>query len=310
MKLKLWGVRGSKPKPGPKTVEYGGNTSCYQITTTDGQQLIFDAGTGLCELGEHYMENGFGAGKGEAKIFLSHVHWDHIQGFPFFEPAFRKGNKFEFFGERKEVDETGQRDYKKSLEEIVRQQQDYPNFPAPLDVMQATFKFNDVEEGTVYLNNPVAVLASRLNHPNGVLAYKVINEGKIFVYTGDNEHDGEVAGKRFGPTDQKLIQYTRNADVLLIDAQYTPEEYNPARHGLKTFPKIGWGHSTYEKAVEIGVEAEVKTVILTHHEPKHTDAMLDKIYEQAQEHMQKYAAKRGKKTPKLLMAKEGMELEA
>ena len=177
MRIKMWGVRGSIPSPGPDTVEFGGNTSCYEVRCGDAL-VILDGGTGLRLLGQELLKEM----PLEAWMFFSHVHWDHIQGFPFFTPAFVRGNTFHL---------RGGVNVSRTLEETLAGQMDYPSFPVHLSEMGATMTFRDLYEGesvTVGPNNEVKVTNARGNHPNGVYAYRIEHEGKSVVYITDSEH--------------------------------------------------------------------------------------------------------------------------
>ena len=193
----------------------------------------------------------------EAHIFFSHVHWDHIQGFPFFDPAFVPGNKIHLYGGN---------NVSRTLEETLAGQMDHPSFPVHLTDMGAKMTFNDLHEGqTLELpdgrRGNVRITTGRGNHPNGVWAYRVEHGGKAVVYATDTEH--------YAIVDPRLSKLARNADVLIHDAQYTPEEYDgtSGRGG----PKTGWGHSTFNEAARLAAAANVKQLILFHHDPMQND---------------------------------------
>ncbi|MBU0667284.1 MAG: MBL fold metallo-hydrolase [Nanoarchaeota archaeon] len=307
MQIKLYGVRGSIPAPSTqnnKTNNYGGNTTCLEVKLDNNDEYILDMGSGLRQLGIDLLKTEFSKGKGHAKIFLSHVHWDHIQGFPFFKPAYIKGNRFDIYGERK---------MERSLEETLAGQQQYPNFPVTLNQMKtigAEMNFHDLEEGET-VENGAKTSYIRVNHPDGCFSYKIEEKGKKFIYCTDNEHDGQTINETYelGPTDKKIIEWTKNADLLYYDAQYTPEEYDPQQHGIKGFAKKGWGHSTYERGIDIALVAGVKKLILGHHEPEHDDKKIDEITAKANQYLSKQleALEKEKKeqTIKIIFAKEG-----
>jgi phosphoribosyl 1,2-cyclic phosphodiesterase len=248
MQITFWGVRGSIPAPGPSTIEIGGNTSCVEVRAGKAI-LIFDGGTGLRLLGKKLMKEG---GPITAHMFFSHVHWDHIQGFPFFEPAFVKGNEFHLYGGN---------NVSRTLEETLAGQMDHPNFPVDLGAMGAQMTFRDLPEGAAVevddgQGGLVRVTTARGNHPQGVFAFRVEHAGKIAVYATDTEHyEGHV--------DEKLAGLAAKADVFIYDSQYTPEEYAGKR---------GWGHSTFEEGVKLARLAGVKRLILFHHDPTQNDA--------------------------------------
>jgi phosphoribosyl 1,2-cyclic phosphodiesterase len=252
MRVTFWGVRGSIPTPGPDTVGIGGNTSCVEVRAGKAL-LVFDGGTGLRGLGRKLVAEQ----PIEAHIFFSHVHWDHIQGFPFFVPAFEKGNTIHLYG-GSNVSHT--------LEETLAGQMDHPNFPVHLTDMAATMTFRNLAEGeTVEIDagdgERVRVTNARGNHPNGVYAYRVAHRGKAIVYATDTEHYAEI--------DPQLLALSRGADVLIYDSQYTPEEYVGATGGGS---KVGWGHSTFEEAVKLAKAAGVERLVLFHHDPGQSDA--------------------------------------
>jgi len=253
MHITFWGVRGSIPTPGPATVEVGGNTSCVEVRAGKAI-LIFDGGTGLRLLGKKLLKEQ----PVTAHMFFSHVHWDHIQGFPFFDPAFVPGNMFHLYGGN---------NVSRTLGETLAGQMDHPNFPVSLGVMNAKMAFRDLTEGEVVEiddggGGKVAVRTARGNHPQGVYAFRVEHAGKVFVYATDTEHYE-------GRMDPGILALAKGADVLVYDAQYTPEEY--AGTAGTGGSKKGWGHSTFEVGVDIARAAGVKELILFHHDPIQSD---------------------------------------
>lgn len=252
MRITMWGVRGSIPTPGPDTVEFGGNTSCYEVRAGD-TLVILDGGTGLRLLGQELLaEMPF-----EAWMFFSHVHWDHIQGFPFFTPAFVRGNMIHLYGGL---------NVSRTLEETLAGQMDYPSFPVHLSELGAKMTFHDLHEGeqiTIGAKHDVRVTNARGNHPGGVYAYRIDHDGKSVVYVTDSEH--------YAIVDPKLLRLAKGADVLIFDAMYTPEEYaGESGGGART----GWGHATHEAAAELANAAGVGQLVLHHHDPNQTDAMV------------------------------------
>jgi phosphoribosyl 1,2-cyclic phosphodiesterase len=250
MQITCWGVRGSIPTPGPDTVQVGGNTSCFEVRC--GQHIIiFDGGTGLRLLGQKLLREL----PIEAFLLFSHVHWDHIQGFPFFAPAFIPGNKIHLYGGS---------NVSRTLEETLAGQMDYPSFPVHLSEMGAQMDFNDLREGQVLqIGDEVRVSNARGNHPNGVYAYRVDYQGKSVVYATDTEH--------YSIVDPKLLRLCKNVDLLIYDAMYTPEEYAGEVGGMA---KTGWGHSTFTAAVALAQAAGAKKLVLHHHDPAQTDALV------------------------------------
>jgi phosphoribosyl 1,2-cyclic phosphodiesterase len=254
MQITFWGVRGSIPTPGPDTVEIGGNTSCVEVRAGKAI-LIFDGGTGLRLLGKKLLEEM----PLSAHMFFSHVHWDHIQGFPFFEPAFVAGNVFHLYGGN---------NVSRTLGETLAGQMDHPNFPVHLSAMGAKMSFRDLaEDETVEIDDGsggrVLVRNARGNHPQGVFAFRVEHLGKAIVYATDTEHyEGRI--------DDKLLRLASGAEVLIYDSQYTPEEYEGAAGAGGS--KKGWGHSTFEEGAKLAKAAGARRMVLFHHDPVQNDA--------------------------------------
>jgi len=264
MKIKFWGVRGSIPTPGESTKVYGGNTSCVSIEDKD-ETLIFDGGSGLRECGIEIMKNRQFGAKGPypltMHLFFSHVHWDHIQGVPFFKPLFIQGNNVHMYGEKK---------VRTCLEDTLKGQQQYPNFPISIEeigVTGACMDFTDLFPGQQTTIGDMVVTCTKLSHPDGVFSYNILHliSGKSITYATDTEHRNVL--------DPRLLKIAKNSDVLIYDAQYTPEEYE----GIGGIPRFDWGHSTYEWGVKTAIAAGVKRLILFHHEPEHTDDMIEEI---------------------------------
>jgi phosphoribosyl 1,2-cyclic phosphodiesterase len=254
MHITFWGVRGSIPTPGPSTVGVGGNTSCVEVRA-GGAILIFDGGTGLRLLGKKLLPEM----PLTAHMFFSHVHWDHIQGFPFFEPAFVAGNEFHLYGGN---------NVSRTLEETLAGQMDHPNFPVHLTAMGARMSFRDLAEGErVEIDDGqggrALVTNAKGNHPQGVFAFRVEHAGKAIVYATDTEHYP-------GGIDDKLLALSENAEVLIYDSQYTPEEYEGTAGAGG--PKMGWGHSTFVEGAKLAKAAGARRLILFHHDPIQSDA--------------------------------------
>jgi phosphoribosyl 1,2-cyclic phosphodiesterase len=270
--VEFWGVRGSIPAPGRETVRYGGNTSCVEMRV-DGKRLIFDGGTGLRVLGKHLLKQM----PVEAYIFFSHSHWDHIQGFPFFVPAFVKGNCFHIYGA---IAPNGA-----TLKQRLSDQMLHPNFPVPIQVMQSDLKFYDLFPGDVMQLGAITIETGPLNHPNTAMGYRVTYQGRTVVYATDTEHYPDQL-------DENLLHLARDADILIYDACYTDEEY----HDPKA-PKVGWGHSTWQEAIKLAKAAGVKKAVIFHHDPNHCDDFLDDVGVQVQSVF-----------PNSVLAREGMVL--
>ncbi|TFH02751.1 MAG: MBL fold metallo-hydrolase [Calditrichales bacterium] len=290
--IKFWGVRGSIPTPGPSTSRYGGNTSCVELSYAEDKFFILDAGSGIREFGQYLMTLGKPV---SSHIFISHMHWDHIQGIPFFVPAYIPGNEFIFHGAQ-EADH--------SLEEILADQMNPVNFPIQLEQMASKFRFEPIFEGD-YEFEGIKVETLYLNHPGYALGYRFHVNGKSVVYISDNEpypvhpraavetdDPGELLF--IDDNNQRLINFIKDVDVLIHDAQYTPEEF-------KT--KIKWGHSPYDYTVKIALSAGVKTLVLFHHDPVHDDAFVDSIVEASK----KISWQAGSKM-QIIGAQEGMEI--
>lgn len=269
----FWGVRGSVACPGPDTVRYGGNTSCVEVHA-GGQHIILDGGTGLRPLGMRLKDTGPVA----SSIFFSHTHWDHIQGFPFFAPAYIEGNRFDIYGAVGAHDTT--------LEEQLTAQMRNPNFPIPMRQLGAEFHFHDIEPGAVVEFGDVTVTTAPLNHPGGATGYRIAWDGCAAAYVSDTEHFPDRL-------DENVLRLAANADLLIYDATYTDEEYaDPA------MPRAGWGHSTWQEGVKVAQAAGVKRLILFHHEPSHTDRFFDDLAEEVTDQF-----------PDALIAREGLSLQ-
>ncbi|MFM7908453.1 MAG: MBL fold metallo-hydrolase [Microcystis sp.] len=271
--IKFWGVRGSIPCPGSETVRYGGNTSCVEMQV-GGERLIFDGGTGLRILGQSLMAES----PVKVHLFFTHSHWDHIQGFPFFTPAFIRGNTFKIYA----VPSTNGATIKQTLHDQML----HPNFPVPLQIMRADLEFYNLEMGETLHYGDVSVETRPLNHPGEAVGYRVNWQGLSAAYITDTEHFPD----RF---DDNVLALALQADVMIIDATYTDEEYNDPKYS-----KVGWGHSTWQQAVKIAQAAQVKQLVLFHHDPAHNDDFLDRIGEQVR-----------KIFPETILAREGLSIE-
>lgn len=254
--IKFWGVRGSIPCPGLETLRYGGNTSCVEMQV-GGERLIFDGGTGLRLLGQSLMSQMPVKGH----LLFTHSHWDHIQGFPFFIPAFVKGNEFKIYGAPAPNQAT--------IKQRLHDQMLHPNFPVPLQIMQADLEFYDLEAGESFKIGDVFLDTASLNHPGEAIGYRVNWQGLSAAYITDTEHFPDQL-------DENVLRLSHEVDVLIIDTTYTDEEYYDPRS-----TKIGWGHSTWQEAVKIAQAAQVRQLVLFHHDPSHHDHYLDRIGEQA-----------------------------
>lgn len=271
--LTFWGVRGSIASPGAHTIVVGGNTSCVSLESGN-HIVILDAGWGLRELGRHLMRRE-DLGPITASIFLSHMHWDHIQGLPFFAPGRVMDNHFTIYGERK---------CKLSLAEILRGQMQSPYFPVNMDtVFQAQVKFRQVSaKHTVEVQPDLLVTPFRLTHPNGALGYLVQIQERRIAYVTDHEHP-------LGQVSPNVLEMVPSVDILIHDAQYSRAELMEG--------KVDWGHSVWEDVVELAIAAQVKHLFLFHHDPDTSDGRLYERQFLAQE-----------KFPDTAVAREGLKI--
>jgi phosphoribosyl 1,2-cyclic phosphodiesterase len=285
--LTFWGTRGSIPSPGPSTVRYGGNTPCVELRTEDGWLVILDAGTGIRELGRALLERDDGrpiAGD----IFLTHAHWDHIQGIPFFAPLFRKGNRFTIWGSRS---------LPTSIDRVVRDQMSPVVFPVSFEELQARIDFRELAAERCG-GNGYEVAAHEVRHPGGALGYRFTTgnaDGRALVYVSDNELSADARYDDTPGWRERLVEFVRGASVLVHDTMYTADEY-------RSF--IGWGHSTHEQAVELALDADVERLVLFHHRPERSDADVDRCVEKCRASV----ARRGRRL-EVLAAAEGLTLQ-
>jgi len=253
MKIKYYGVRGSIPVSGKDFTKYGGNTTCVVIEEAN-TTLVLDCGTGIRNYGRELMKKGPSGHK--INIIISHYHWDHLQGFPFFTPGFIKGNEINFYGETK---------YNKTVQDMMKKQQEFINFPVELSGMSAKLNFYEVNETDTLNIGPFKVTFAKINHPGGMMVSRIDSKSGSFVYATDIEH--------FAVPDNKLINLAKDASIIMYDAQFTPEEY----------PKyVGWGHSTYDEGIKVAQLAGAKELHLCHHAPEHNDDFVDEIQRIAQ----------------------------
>jgi phosphoribosyl 1,2-cyclic phosphodiesterase len=266
MLARFWGVRGSLPTPTTANLKYGGDTPCLEVRTSQGQTIIFDSGTGIRPLGRKLLQETPPGGH-RLMLFLTHYHWDHVQGLPFFEPMYVPSNIVYMHGfQTKDI----------SVEKALGEQMANPFFPVDTSVMRATRDFYTIGEESLQVG-AVQLTTRYLNHPQGCLGYRIEDAGRVLVYATDTEH-GDPRG------DRNVRELAQGADVLIYDAQYTPQEYPQ---------KKGWGHSTWEEGIRIAKEAGVKNLILFHHDPDHDDYSIDTIVQEARRHFPSvYAAMR------------------
>src|SRR5262245_20918636 len=260
LRLRFWGTRGSIPSPGPTTVRYGGNTPCVEVRTETDWLVILDAGTGIRELGRSLVASSNGHGIA-ADIFLTHAHWDHIQGIPFFAPIFQPGNHFTIWGSKT---------LETSIDRVIRDQMLPVVFPVTFEQLDATIDFGEIAEER-HVGNGYEVTAFAVRHPGGALGYRFSSRTRresSLVYISDNELNAAAAYPgRAEDWNERLVEFVRGARVLVHDATYTTDEYERHR---------GWGHSTYDDAVWLALEAGVEQLVLFHHRPERTDDEVDR----------------------------------
>ena len=259
MRVRFWGTRGSLAKPGPGTIRYGGNTSCVEVRSASGTLVVLDCGTGAHGLGEALMAEPVQPVNGH--LLISHTHWDHIQGLPFFAPLFAPENEWDVYGPHS---------LSQSIQDTLAGQMQYTYFPVTIDALGAKIRYHDLVEG-VFKVGDITIRSRYLNHPALTLGYRLEADGHSVVYSCDHEpyaHTATTDGTVLGDQDQRHANFLRDADLVIHDAQYVEAEYAA---------KIGWGHSTAEYAVDICKAVGVKQLALTHHDPMRDDDAVDRI---------------------------------
>ena len=273
MRIRFWGVRGSIPVPGQATVKYGGNTPCLDILTADQQVLIIDAGTGIRRLGQVLLEEY--ERRVIARIFLSHTHWDHIQGLPFFAPLISRRNRVNVYGAKRAG---------KHLEEILAGQFFEPYLPFAYRSLQATMQVQEIDAGeTIVIGEKTTVTAAPLNHPGGALGFRVEDEGVVFTYCCDTMHEEN-------DFDENLLALAQGANLLVHDAHFASRELSSKF--------VDWGHSSWYEAANLARAAGAKTLGLFHYAPDLADVELDEIRDEARAEF-----------PRTIMTREGMVLQ-
>jgi len=305
IRLTFWGVRGSIPVPGPTTVKFGGNTSCLELRFGEEDRLVvIDLGSGIRELAGQVMKKDLPRGPIRTSIFLTHTHYDHIMGFPFFTPIFIPGTELDIYGPVTYEEDT--------LDKIVGDQLRYRYFPVRLEELRAKINYFALKEGSMDLGGGLKVTTKYLNHPILVLGYRFEFQGRVFCTAYDHEmfrnvfdvkpddpgydpaavKEGEIAARE---ENEKVLQFFKGADLLVHDTQYTHKEYLAS--------KLGWGHSSYEWAVNAAHKADVKHIILFHHDPLRTDRELERLLAAYR------ASVKGKTGMEISVAEEGRTIE-
>jgi phosphoribosyl 1,2-cyclic phosphodiesterase/CheY-like chemotaxis protein len=281
-RLRFWGVRGSIPSPGPETVRYGGNTSCVEIRAA-GQIIILDAGSGIRPLGLALARE-FKGRPLELTLMITHTHWDHIQGFPFFVPAYNPRNTVRVLGYEGAT---------RGLQDTLSGQMESPYFPIGLKEMPGNLQFTELRDLQFSIGS-IQVRATYVNHPGVCVGYRLFTPEGSITFIPDNENYVRLKSRSAGAQtvspeaqafaeqqDQKLVEFIRGSDLLIVDSQYDAEEYE--RH-------VGWGHSCVDDSVNLAVRAEVKKLFLFHHDPSHDDRKIDAMVR----HARKLAAGSGR----------------
>jgi phosphoribosyl 1,2-cyclic phosphodiesterase len=298
MQITFWGVRGSYPVPGAATVRYGGQTSCVEARSSSGECLIVDAGTGMRSLGNKLASEAAGQ-PGHYHVLLSHVHWDHIQGMPFFSPAYIPGTTISVYALLTAADE---------LNQVIGGITRHEFFPLPLESVPATFDFQKVEPGVGFAVGGFRVMPIALNHPFGSVGYRIDGDGSSWAYISDTAPFDQVLHKQhflkglepLSDDDRAalvamraaLVQRLRGVDTVVYDTHFLPEEYARFPH---------YGHSTPDQAIDVCVEAGARRLVLYHHAPSHGDEQMDQI-------AATYLARGAEKGVEVLTSFEGMTL--
>lgn len=288
MYVRFWGTRGSIAKPGASTLRYGGNTSCVEVCADDGTRVVIDCGTGAHELARALMADPGATG---GYLLVSHTHWDHIQGFPLFEPLFVRGQRWEIYAPGGRA---------QHLEASLAGQMSYDYHPVGLDALEATYRFYDLTEGQFDVGG-IRVTTQYLNHPALTLGYRLEADGAVVVYASDHEPHAIWRSKdraRQQPVhreDQRHVRFLQDADLVIHDAQYTLGEYAQ---------RAGWGHTPYESAVDYAIAAGAQRLALYHHDPLRSDPEIDELLVHARS-----LAASGHHVPEVAAAAEGGTIE-
>ncbi|CAA6603135.1 Beta-lactamase [Rhodospirillaceae bacterium LM-1] len=260
-KIKFWGVRGSIACPSPNHVVYGGNTSCIEFVLS-GRVIVIDAGTGIRNLGHDFLRRKVDS----TVLLLTHTHWDHINGFPFFAPNFQPAFKLHIMaGHLGGNNDTGDI---RSIQQVLASQMANPMFPVPLAALKAEISYEDFRAGSTFSPYPdVVIKTAELNHPNGATGYRIEHKGKSVCVITDTEHVP-------GTPDKNILGLIEGADLVIYDSTYTDDEF-PA--------KVGWGHSTWQEGIRLCRSANVKRLAIFHHDPDHDDQFMESLEDTARQ---------------------------
>ena len=273
MRVKFWGTRGTRPTPGKSTLRFGGNTASLEVRTANDDLIIIDSGSGICELGNNL------SGPVNAYLLISHTHWDHIQGFPFFGPNFVRGSKLTVIGPKGSM---------KSLQSAFADQMDPVYIPLTMDQMPVELEFQEMSAGECFDAYGVKITSHTMHHPIATFGYRLEEDGRTFVFATDQEpwSDPDELGEKVAQmkAEQRpaaeiealwpnnYIDWCRDADLLVHDAQYSREEYRT---------KVGWGHSSFDYALLVARQSAARQLAFYHHDPMHSDHQIEAMVEEA-----------------------------
>lgn len=271
MKIKFWGTRGSIPVPGKNTLKYGGNTPCVEVYNGGEEILIIDAGSGIRELGDEIIKN---SKIKKINILISHFHWDHIQGLPFFTPIYSKDYEINFYSSRKRIIPN------ENIFDVLMQPL---FFPVTKKVLRANIIFNAIKEGQDFELDNLKISTSKTHHSLGTVSYKLSDEKTNFVYMTDSEiyyeaENEEPSLELINKYNQDIIEFCRDCDYLVHDSMYTLKDFKE---------KISWGHSNNISAALLAEASGVENLFLFHYEPKYTDAVIDKMLKDTRQFINK-----------------------
>ncbi len=284
MYIKFWGTRGSIPVPGKDTLKYGGNTPCVELRSNDNKIIIFDAGSGIRELGI-YLTQKYNVDE-DINILISHYHWDHIQGIPFFLPLYEKKRKLIFHGL------TLDGNY---ISDILSNQMNYNYFPIKIDEVNANVKYKQIEFNNAYNINGIKIETFKANHSSPTLAFKIFEGNKYFIYMTDNELNFDINGDSIEVLNKELIDFCHGCDYLIHDTMYDETQL---------INKKGWGHSSNILLANFSILAEVKNLVLFHYNPDYTDDKIEHMLSETKDIFEK-----GNHNIGCIAAREGLEIK-